>query len=248
MTRETQNVLLLLLGLGTVVMVVKGTYVHYVRPLLMPWLILAAVVLIVLALVSIVRDIRAPRRDGDDDADDDDDADADATEHRHRRWLAWLLLLPVAATAFVIPPPLGAAGATRTIASASQPHRHAFPPLPAGRAPTVSLPEVMMREAADSANSLNDRLITVVGFTMKGSNGPDLGRVVIVCCAADAQLARIHLSGPAAGSAASFPNDTWLQVEGTIVTGSSTAATSFVPTMTATKVTKIDRPANTYAY
>ena len=236
MTRETQNVLLLLLGLGTVVMVVKGTYVHYVRPLLMPWLILAALVLIALALVSIVRDIRAGSRDGD------------GTEHRHRRWLAWLLLLPVAATAFVIPPPLGAAGATRTIASAAQPHRRAFPPLPAGRAPTVSLPEVMMRAAADSAGSLNDRLITIIGFTMKGSNGPDLGRVVIVCCAADAQLARIHLSGPAAGSAASFPNDTWLQVEGTVVNGSSTAATSFVPTMTVTNVTKIDRPANTYAY
>jgi len=39
-----------------------------------------------------------------------------------------------------------------------------------------------------------------------------------------------------------------LRVEGTVVSGSSTAASFFVPTMNGTTVTKIDRPANTYAY
>jgi uncharacterized repeat protein (TIGR03943 family) len=243
MTRETQNVLLMLLGLGTVVMVVKGTYVHYVRPLLMPWLILAAVVLVALAVISIVRDIRADARRRDADT-----GDVDGQAHRHRSWLVWLLLVPVAATAFVIPPPLGAHGATRTVAAASEPHRRAFPPLPPGQAPTVSLPEVMMRSAADSAGTLNDRLITVSGFTMKGNGGADLGRVVIVCCAADAQLARLHLSGAGAGTAANYPDDTWLQIQGVVVPGSSTVATNFVPTMTVANVTRIDRPANTYAY
>jgi uncharacterized repeat protein (TIGR03943 family) len=238
MTRETQNVLMLLLGLGTVVMVVKGTYVHYVRPLLMPWLLLAAAVLIALAVISIVRDIRAGGRD----------RDTVQEPHRHRSWLVWLLLVPVAVTAFVIPPPLGAHGATRTVAAAAEPHRRAFPPLPPGHAPAVSLPEVMMRAAADSAGTLNDRLITVTGFTMKSKGGADLGRVVIVCCAADAQLARLHLSGPGAAAAANYPDDTWLQVMGTVNAGSSTAATNFVPTMTVADVTKIDRPANTYAY
>jgi uncharacterized repeat protein (TIGR03943 family) len=245
MTRETQNVLMLLLGLGTVVMVVKGTYVHYVRPSLMPWLIVAAAVLIALAVISIVRDIRAGARHSDAGASHRDGVQE---PHRHRSWLLWLLLVPVAATAFVIPPPLGAHGATRTVAAASEPHRRAFPPLPPGQAPAVSLPEVMMRAAADSAGTLNDRLITVTGFTMKSNGGADLGRVVIVCCAADAQLARLHLSGPGAAAAANYPDDTWLQVMGTVNPGSSTAATNFVPTMTVADVTKIDRPANTYAY
>jgi uncharacterized repeat protein (TIGR03943 family) len=234
MSRETQNVLLLLLGLGTGVMVVKGTYVHYVKPALMPWLMLAALALVALALISIVRDIRRGH--------------TAIPDHRHRGWMAWLLVVPVAATAFVIPPPLGAPGATRTVAAGAQPHRRAFPPLPPGRAPVVSLPDVMMRAAADSAGTLNDRLITVSGFTLQGSGGPDLGRVVIVCCAADAQLARLHLSGAGAAGVAGYPEDTWLRVEGTVVPGSSTGATSFVPTMTVTRVTKIDRPANTYAY
>jgi uncharacterized repeat protein (TIGR03943 family) len=234
MSRETQNVLLLLLGLATGVMVVKGTYMHYVKPALMPWLIAAAVVLIALAVISIVRDIA--RRE------------PDAHGHGHRGWMVWLLLVPVAATAFVIPPPLGAHGAAPKVAASAQPQKHPFAPLPPGSAPTVSLPEVMMRAATDSAGTLDDRLITVTGFTMKGGDGTDLGRVVIVCCAADAQLARMHLSGPGATAVAGLPEDTWLQVEGTIVRGSSTAATHFVPMMTVTSATKIDRPANTYAY
>jgi uncharacterized membrane protein YcgQ (UPF0703/DUF1980 family) len=53
---------------------------------------------------------------------------------------------------------------------------------------------------------------------------------------------------PAAIAAASYPEDTWLRLEGTAVTGSSTAASSFVPKMNVKTVTKIDRPANTYAY
>ncbi len=59
MKRETQNVLVLLLGLGVAVLVVKGAYLHYVKPSLMPWLLIAAALLIALALVCIVRDIRS---------------------------------------------------------------------------------------------------------------------------------------------------------------------------------------------
>jgi uncharacterized repeat protein (TIGR03943 family) len=232
MSRETQNVLLFLLGLGTGVMVLKGTYLHYVKPSLLPWLIVAAVVLIALAVVSSVRDIRNRR----------------AEDHSHGGWMVWLLLMPLAAIAFVIPPPIGAQGATPEVAASAQPQKRPFPPLPAEHAPALSLPEVMMRAATDSAGTLDDRLITVTGFTIKGSDGPDLGRVVIICCAADARLARLHLSGPAAVTAANYPADTWLRIEGTIVPGSATASTSFVPTMTVTSVTKIDRPANTYAY
>jgi uncharacterized repeat protein (TIGR03943 family) len=233
MKRETQNVLMLLLGLAVGVMVVKGAYLHYVKPALFPWLVMTAVGLVALALVSVVRDIR---RGG---------AEMDGAHH-HRGWMVWFLLVPVVLIAFVVPPPIEANGASPV--SATQSTKHPFPPLPAGRAPTVSVPEVMMRAATDSAGTLDSRLITVTGFTLRGSAGPDLGRVVIVCCAADAQLARIHLGGSAAATAASYPEDTWLRVEGTLLPGSSTAASSFVPTLRIASVTKVDRPANTYAY
>jgi putative membrane protein len=233
-SRGTQNTLLLLVGLSTVVMVIKGTYLHFVKPALLPWLIAAAAVLIALAVTSVVRDLRHEPAEEDG--------------HRHRPWLVWLLLVPIALTTFVVPPALGAHGATPTAVATTEPARRAFPSLPAGRAPTVSIPDVVMRAAADSTNSLDGRLITVTGFSLKYPDSTDLGRVVIICCAADAQLARIHLSGPVVADAAGYPEDTWLQVEGTVDPKTSAAATNFVPTMAVSRVTRIDKPANTYAY
>jgi uncharacterized repeat protein (TIGR03943 family) len=238
MSRGTQNTLVLLVGLSVVVMVIKGSYLHFVKPSLLPWLIAAAAVLIVLAVISIVRDLRhAPAEDADT-----------GEGHRHRPWLVWLLLVPIALTTFVVPPPLGAHGAAPEAVAAVEPQKRAFPPLPAARAPTVSIPDVVMRAAADSANSLGGRLITVTGFTLHYPEGTSLGRVVIVCCAADAQLARIHLTGPAVAEAAGYPEDTWLQVEGTVVPGTSVAATNFIPTFAVSSVKRVDKPANTYAY
>jgi putative membrane protein len=234
MSRGTQNTLVLLVGLSAVVMVIKGTYLHFVKPSLLPWLIAAALVLIALAVTSIVRDLRH--------------APADEHGHRHRPWLVWLLLVPIALTTFVVPPPLGAQGTAPETIAATQPVRRAFSPLPAGRAPVVPIPDVVMRAAADSANSLGGRLITITGFTLRYPDSTDLGRVVIVCCAADAQLARIHLAGAAVAEAAGYPEDTWLQIEGTVVPGTSTLSTNFIPTMAVSRVTRIDKPANTYAY
>jgi putative membrane protein len=234
-SRGTQNLVLLLVGLSTAVMLVKGTYLNYVKPGLLPWLAVAAAVLVTLGLVAIVRDLRSARHEHGDEHG-----------HRHQPWLGWLLLIPIAMVAFVVPPPLDASGAAP--APVSAPQRRAFPPLPAGDAPTVSLPEVVMRAAADSTNSLAGRSITLTGFTLHGTDQVDLARVVIVCCAADAQLARIHLTGPAAPSVADHPEDTWLQIEGQIVPGSSHAEDGFIPTMTVTSATPVAKPANTYAY
>ena len=237
MSRGTQNLVLLLVGLSTAVMLVKGTYLNYVKPGLLPWLIAAAAVLVVLGLVAVVRDLRQAAAE----------PDHDEHGHRHQPWLAWLLLIPIAMVAFVVPPPLDARGASPQ-AAVSTPHRRPFPPLPPGPSPVVSLPETVMRAAADSTNSLDGRSITLTGFTLHHSKGVDLGRVVIVCCAADAQLARIHLTGPGLDAATGFPDDTWLQILGEIVPGSAQAVDGFIPTMSVASVTRIDKPANTYAY
>ena len=92
MSRETQNILVLLIGLSTGLIAVKGTYLNFVKPALFPWLLVAAVLLVALALVCLVRDLRHGPPGG----------------HHHRGLLAWLLLVPVALTAFVTVPPMGA--------------------------------------------------------------------------------------------------------------------------------------------
>ena len=61
MSRETQNILVLLIGLSTGLIAVKGTYLNFVKPALFPWLLVAAVLLVALAVVCLVRDLRRAR-------------------------------------------------------------------------------------------------------------------------------------------------------------------------------------------
>jgi uncharacterized repeat protein (TIGR03943 family) len=237
MSRATQHLVLLLIGLSTAVMLFKGSYLNYVRPALLPWLIAAAAVLVVLGVTGVVFDLRGLRN-----------VTPDEHGHAHQTWLTWVLLVPIALVAFVVPPPLDARGANPPPAAVSAPQPRPFPALPPGPAPEVSLPETVMRAAADSTHSLDGRTITLTGFTVAHGGVVDLGRVVIVCCAADAQLARVHLSGPAAATVAGQPDDTWMRVTGTIRPGSSHADDGFIPTMVLTDAARIDKPKNAYAY
>ena len=161
--------------------------------------------------------------------------------------IVWLLVVPIVVLCFVTPPALRPSAAAPSVTSVSNDVlNRAFPPLPPGRAPELSLPEVLMREAQDTTGSLKNRPITVTGFVLNEAQGVDLGRIVIICCAADAQLARIHLGGPAAAQAAGLPDNTWLRVEGEVPPRRPNSAT--IPTLQATAVTRIDAPANPYDY
>lgn len=225
MNRETENVLLLLVGVSGVLVVSTGTYLRYVKPTLLPWLLAGAAVIIVLALSAIAGDIR---RGG-----------SAPGGHLHRAPAFWLLALPVVVLLFVTPPPIGGSA---TVPAASAPTggpRHPFPALPPGPAPEVALPDVLMRVAQDSAGTLEGRRISVTGFVLHTDGHVELGRVVIICCAADAQLARIRLTGAAAAEAARLPDNSWTRVEGTVTVG---------PTLQIDSVTPVEPPANTYTY
>jgi putative membrane protein len=225
MNRETENVLLLLIGVSGVLIVGSGTYTRYVKPSVLPWLLAGSAVVILLAVFAIVADIR---RGG-----------AHRQQHDHPSRILWLLAVPVVVLVFVRPPPIGAHAVDTTAAVTPSAVRHPFTALPPGPAPDVSVPDVLMRVAQDSAGTLDGRRITVRGFVLHAGDGVDLGRVVIICCAADAQLARLRLGGPAADVAASYPDDTWLQVEGDVTPG---------PVLQIDSVQQIETPPNPYAY
>ena len=91
-----------------------------------------------------------------------------------------------------------------------------------------------------------DRPITITGFTMRDDHRVYLAKIVIVCCAADAQLARLQLSGPAAPVAAALPENTWIRVEGVVPPGQTYLGTDSVPRLEVSSVVRIDPPANTY--
>ena len=148
-------------------------------------------------------------------------------------------MVPITLLTFVVPPALGPQSARPAVErAATEAQRHPFPALPAGRAPELSLPDMLIRLAQDSAGTLDDRLVTVTGFTIRDGARTYLARVVILCCAADAQLARMSLAGTAAAAAAALPDGTWARVEGRAVPGELRVET----------VHPIPAPANTYSY
>lgn len=241
MKRDTENTLLLLIGVSVAMIAITGSYTRYVKPGLLPWLAATAVLLVGLAAAAVIRDVRRGRS-VNDPHDEHDHGD-----HHHRPGAAWLLVIPVILLIFISPPPLSArAAAPRPITVATNAPRMAFQQLPRGRAPDVPLPEVLMRIAADSSDTLDGRLITVKGFTMKDGEHTDLARIVIICCAADAQLARLRLTGPAAAQAAELPENTWVSVEGKVPADQQYRGPSSVPVIEASALTRTDPPKNTY--
>jgi len=230
--RETQHVLLALLGGALLRIAADDTHLRYVRPA-HRWLLLGAgAVIVVLAVVALVRDRRGV-----------------AESHDHgggERHVPWLLLVPVLVIALVAPPALGAdavvrAGAANAVIRAAD----AFPPLPDGAALTVA--EVVQRSAWDTSGSLDGREVELTGFVVRRGAAVELARLTIACCAADARPHRVRLVG-GADELGDPPPDTWLRVRGRVQSGSATAATGYVPALTVTAAGVVAAPPDPYEY
>ncbi|MFF0488303.1 TIGR03943 family putative permease subunit [Nocardia sp. NPDC004068] len=230
MNRAAQNLVLLLLGGAVLDIALDGTYLRYVKPGLQPYLILSGVVLLALAAVAIVRDIRKGWA---------------ATDSEHPGRAQWLLLAPIAALLVIVPPALGATSVrsgTTAQAAVDSGDKFAFPPLPSGPAPTVRMADLLDRAAYDSSGELDRREITVVGFIVHTETGVDLARVVITCCVADAQTMSVHLGG----DFDSPPDDTWVSVRGKAVPDSARPETNMTPTLDVLELRTVPAPARVY--
>ena len=135
MSRETENTLLLLVGISIAMITVTGAFTRYVKPGLLPWLAASAALLIVLALAAIIGDVR---RGGARRGDHGDHATCDHGDgHSHRTGMVWLLLVPILVLIFVTPPALRPSAAAPSVTAVSNDVlNRAFPPLPPGRAPS----------------------------------------------------------------------------------------------------------------
>lgn len=236
MSRESENALLLLTGLALAMITATGAFSRYVKTSLQPWLYVTAAVVIGLALVAIIGDIKR------------DAAPHHHDEHSHASRAVWLLFVPVVVLIVVTPPALRPqASVPRISAVSNEALRRPFPPLPPGRAPEVTVPNVVIRAAQDSAGTLDGRLITVIGFTLRDGEAVDLGRFSVLCCAADARLARVRLEGSAVADAARLPEHTWVRVEGTVRAAHDSGQPPAIPSVDVNSVTQIDVPADVYA-
>jgi uncharacterized repeat protein (TIGR03943 family) len=238
MRRETQNILLVLLGGALLKISFTGTFLRYVKPS-HKWLLVAAgTIMVVLALISIIRDLVNAR--GVDPGEG----------HHHSSSSAWLLLLPVLAVFVIAPPALGAdavqRGGNTNRAAAPVDGSALFPSLPAGDVIALPLSDFAARAAWDRGNSLNDRPIKLTGFVVHDGGSTYLARLAIGCCSADAFPVKVKLED--SPDAAALPNDTWLEVVSTVNPGSATRDNDYVPSARVSDVQQIPQPEDPYEH
>ncbi|MEV6640533.1 TIGR03943 family protein [Amycolatopsis sp. NPDC051371] len=240
MRRETQNILLILLGGALVKIAVNGDYLRYVKPAQQPWIIVGGAVMVLLGAVAIVRDLLAARAKA---------VDHDHDGHSHSARPAWLLLVPVLAVFLVAPPALGADSVIRTEArvpaSAAAANAAAFPPLPAGNVVPLAVNEFVSRAGWDASGTLDNRTVSLTGFVVHTGGRTLLARLVISCCAADAFPVTVHLRG---GEADPLASDAWIRVTGQVVPGTATKDNSYTPDFTLASIATVPAPKDPYEY
>lgn len=235
MRRETQNILLVLLGGALLKISFTGTYLRYVKPSHQWLLIAAGAIMVLLALVSIGRDLVNARQA--------------ESGHHHSSRSAWLLLLPVLAVFLIGPPALGSDTVQRaasTNRSAPEDGSALFPPLDAGDVVALPLSDFAARAAWDRGHSLNDRAIKLTGFVVHDGASVYVARVAIGCCAADGFPVKVKYDDSPAITA--LPNDTWVEVITTVKPGTATKDNDYVPSATAMDVREIPQPEDPYEH
>jgi uncharacterized repeat protein (TIGR03943 family) len=239
--RETQNILLVLLGGALLKIALNGTYLRYVKPGQQAWLIGAGAVMVILAFVSIGHDIVASRRP------EPVTGEIHEHEHEHRSHSTWLLILPVLAV-FLAPPALGEDAVNRAFGRTPAPpssQDFGFPPLPAGDVVDQRVKDFVERAAWDKSGSLNDRTVRLTGFIVHRDNETFMARLAIGCCAADAFPVKVKLAGDGLDTLVS---DAWHRATVRYQAGSSTKESKYVPTVTITDIESIAEPPDPYEY
>ncbi|MET8877251.1 TIGR03943 family protein [Nocardia sp. NPDC004604] len=267
MKRETQNLLLLLIGAAVLWITLDGSYLRYVKPSLYLYLLVSGVGFVLLAMVAIIRDIRCGKAFDERDyafgrGDGLGGGDVLDRDHGHEHGSGraqWLLLAPAAALLLIAPPALGAGAAVTSSPvqvaprdlPAAQPKLLAFPPLPPEPAPTLPIVDLVERALQDSSHSLDGREVTIRGFVIRPKDleqqhpdapDADLARVVITCCVADARYVLVHL----AGMREVIEDDAWLEVRGVVETGSAQRDPDRTPTFAVSDYRRIEAPDRPY--
>jgi uncharacterized repeat protein (TIGR03943 family) len=218
--RELHALVLALVGGTLLKLAISGDYKRYVKVGLRPYLVVAAIVVLVVAAVSLWHALAARRassalRGGPAFRGGPAEPDGDGHGHSHGRFdVAWLLVLPMLTLLLLAPPALGSFSAARSgTALGAAPNSSQLAPLPDGDPVRLSILDYASRAVFDHGRSLTGRQVALSGFVLPGKDGTwYLTRMVITCCAADAQPIKVGLSGTVPGGLKA--ND-WIKVTGT---------------------------------
>ncbi|POX64760.1 TIGR03943 family protein [Streptomyces sp. Ru62] len=228
MKRSLQAGLLVLCGLGLLhVSLFTDLCLRYVKEGMRLPLIASGAVLLLLGIASAVLDRGAERGE----------------HHGHSGVprVSWLLLLPALSLLFYAPPALGAYTAARQPAKAVV-HDSDFDPLPRTSPLPMTLSDFTGRVRQDRGQAIKGRTVLMTGFVTPGDGGSwELTRIILNCCAADAQSVKVRVYGGPA-----MPADTWVTVTGTWHPGGTLGTGSAAVALDARTVTKVPRPSNGY--
>lgn len=247
----------MLCGLGLLhVSLFTDLYLRYVKEGMRPLLIASGAVLLLLGLAGAVLDkqsaVDEQRAVLDEQSavldeqsavfDEQGREEGHGHDHSGLPRVAWLLLLPALSLLVYAPPALGAYTASRQPPKAVA-EQSDFDPLPATSPVPMTLSDFTSRVRQDRQQAVKGRSIRMTGFVTPG--GPagswDLTRVILNCCAADAQSVKVRIYGGPA-----LPANTWVTVTGTWHAGGKLGSGSAAVALDARTVEKVPRPVNGY--
>lgn len=244
MSRNLQSILLLLVGGAVTRIAIDNSYVEYVRTALRPWLIVAGVALIAVAVGCLIRDnvLRAAGTRELETAEREHGHD-----HSRTPRVALLLLLPVLTIFVVTPGALGAFSARRaggSVGARPGGGDAGFPALPAGTA-ALGVRDFSQRGVWDDGRTLTGRTVALSGFvTPRDNGGIYLTRMFISCCAADASPIKVRIIG----TPAAYPANAWITITGSFAgVDKSDPVQGPIPILKGASAAPAKPPTNPYA-
>jgi uncharacterized repeat protein (TIGR03943 family) len=243
--RDAQAVILLLVGGGMLRLAWTGDYLDYVKPYAF-WLIVPAGILLV--AVAAITGVQAWQGRGDaDDGHGHSHVDARGDVNVHGPKVAWLLLAPVVGMLLVAPDALGSYEAERTgTVVGAEESRSSYPELPDDVDPVpLTLLDYAARAIFDEGQTLEGRRIELRGFILYDGDEPQLARMVVSCCAADARPVKIGFDGDVPDE---LEPDQWVAVVGEYSPrqGRDEINGELVPYIEVESITPIAAPDNEY--
>ncbi|MGA5505009.1 TIGR03943 family putative permease subunit [Streptomyces umbrinus] len=251
MRLRPQGVLLILCGAALLrIALFSELYLRYVKEGLRPYLVISGVALIVLGLVGMIG------RDEDEDEDavhDEGAAPTDAGhgqdthaghDHDHTRnpRIAWLLTAPALALLLFPPPALGSYSAGREEARVAAQGTGTFPELPAVDPVDLTLGAFASRAEWDTGASMKNRTVRLTGFVTRDDDGTwYIARLLVTCCAADAQALKVQIRDADAPAA-----DAWVTVTGTWHPTGKPGSDAARPVLDAASVKRVPAPSDPY--
>ncbi|MCL6667929.1 TIGR03943 family putative permease subunit [Streptomyces panaciradicis] len=238
MRRPLQITLLVLSGLGLLhIALFTDLYLRYVKEGMRPLLVASGVLLVLLGVADAVS---YGRRDKHEEHAPHGES-GHGHDHSSAPRVAWLLFLPALSLLLYAPPALGAYTASREPAKAVT-HQDAFDPLPATSPIPMTLTDFTLRVQEDRTRAIKGRTVQLSGFVTPGRQRGSwfLTRIIISCCAADAQSVKLRIYGSAPKA------DTWVSVTGTWHPGGTLGTSSASAALDARSVEEVAKPVNSY--